>query len=442
MPTWLVRGLSGANDVEERASVKVKFNSADLELVDDANKLDQIVGFRFNGLEIPQGASVVNGHLKVQVYAIDAGATSLQIHGEDADNAQMLSNTNFAASSRQKITATAAAWTPTAWITVGEAQQTADISSISQEILTREGWVANDSIALIVTGSGEREAEYYDGDAFTTPLLHVKWPRPSDSPTSSVSDSDFADTEGPNSTLLSSGSTGEDWVSEDTPSVTTDKDDYAPGETATITTTGFDVGASVTFEVDHISNAGSDGIFGTVDDTIVELGGKGHDPWTVTDGGDGDLDKAANGTISTQWYVNPDDSLNERFLLTATDTATNLVASTSFTDAPTVVESRISSSADDVEERASGSISFTSSDLELVDDNPSKPGQTIGLRFNGLDIPQGAIITSAYIQFQVDEVSTGAATLQIQGEDVDNASAFTNTAFDVSSRLAPATATM
>ena len=88
------------------------------------------------------------------------------------------------------------------------------------------------------------------------------------------------------------------------------------------------------------------------------------------------------------------------------------------------MEYRISASTDDVEERASGSVKFTSSDLELVDDNPTRPGQTIGLRFNGLDIPQGAIITSAYIQFQVDEVDTGAATLQIHGEDTDNAEGY------------------
>jgi len=54
----------------------------------------------------------------------------------------------------------------------------------------------------------------------------------------------------------------------------------------------------------------------------------------------------------------------------------------------------VTSSIDDVEERLAGSIDLTSSDLELVDDNPSKLNQTIGLRFNGLDIPQGAIIVS------------------------------------------------
>jgi hypothetical protein len=82
--------------------------------------------------------------------------------------------------------------------------------------------------------------------------------------------------------------------------VTTDKDDYAPGETATITTSGFNEGATVAFEVDHVSDPGDDGIWGTLDDVIVELGGEGHEPWYVTDGGEDDLDGEVNGRITTE----------------------------------------------------------------------------------------------------------------------------------------------
>ncbi|WP_205123459.1 hypothetical protein, partial [Marimonas lutisalis] len=112
--------------------------------------------------------------------------------------------------------------------------------------------------------------------------------------------------------------------------VTTDKQDYAPGEEAIITVTGLAVGGSVTLEIDHVADAGEDGLYGTEDDTIVELGGEGHDSWIVVDGGEGDLDGEANGTIVTSWYVNPDDSLDETFLLSADDGAET--AYHSFTD--------------------------------------------------------------------------------------------------------------
>ncbi|TGP15069.1 RTX toxin, partial [Mesorhizobium sp. M1D.F.Ca.ET.231.01.1.1] len=46
---------------------------------------------------------------------------------------------------------------------------------------------------------------------------------------------------------------------------------------------------------------------------------------------------------------------------------------------------------------------------------------------------KGAIITSAYIQFQANEVKTGAASLLIQGDNTDDASPFTTASFNVSS---------
>ena len=61
-----------------------------------------------------------------------------------------------------------------------------------------------------------------------------------------------------------------------------------------------------------------------------------------------------------------------------------------------ITDVRISAGTDDVEERTLGSLDFNSSDLELVDDGTKRPDQTIGLRFNGLNIPPGAAITNAY----------------------------------------------
>lgn len=111
--------------------------------------------------------------------------------------------------------------------------------------------------------------------------------------------------------------------------VTTDQADYAPGSIATFTATGVGVGGSVTFDVDHVL-AGDDGIIGTEDDTRADdLSGTG--PFTVTDGGEGDLDGEANGTIVTTWAVNAD-AANQAFVLTATDES-GATATAAFTDA-------------------------------------------------------------------------------------------------------------
>ncbi|MCV2866758.1 hypothetical protein, partial [Defluviimonas sp. WL0075] len=99
--------------------------------------------------------------------------------------------------------------------------------------------------------------------------------------------------------------------------VITDAFDYSPEDTATITATGTEVGGAVEFQIQHVSGPGADGVYGTADDVVIDLGGEGHESWIVVDGGAGDLDGLANGIVVTEWYVNPDDSLGETFLLTA-----------------------------------------------------------------------------------------------------------------------------
>jgi hypothetical protein len=98
----------------------------------------------------------------------------------------------------------------------------------------------------------------------------------------------------------------------------------------------------------------------------------------------------------------------------------------------TVVETRVSASSDDAEERPSGSVNYTSTDLELVTDGSKV--QVVGLRFNGIIIPQGAVITNAYVQFTADETNSGSMTILIQGEAFDNAATFASVNANISSR--------
>ncbi|EAZ89108.1 SdrD B-like domain-containing protein [Crocosphaera chwakensis] len=105
--------------------------------------------------------------------------------------------------------------------------------------------------------------------------------------------------------------------------VTTDKLDYSPGETAIITATGFAVGETVEFQVNHIDPDTGE---------IEILDGLGHNAWQVIDGGVNDLDGVKNGEIVTEWYVNPDDSLGATFDLSAEGLDSGEIALHTFTD--------------------------------------------------------------------------------------------------------------
>jgi hypothetical protein len=97
-----------------------------------------------------------------------------------------------------------------------------------------------------------------------------------------------------------------------------------------------------------------------------------------------------------------------------------------------IFEVRVNKGADDVEEYSTGYMYIDSSDLELVYDINT---QKVGIRFVNVNIPKGAVITKAYLQFKVDEISSATTPLTILGEASSNAAAFTTTTGNVSSRL-------
>ncbi|RDV15390.1 DUF839 domain-containing protein [Pontibacter diazotrophicus] len=94
----------------------------------------------------------------------------------------------------------------------------------------------------------------------------------------------------------------------------------------------------------------------------------------------------------------------------------------------------IVSGTDDVEEAPAGRVYITSTDLELVYDKGNGGNQTVGIRFTNITIPTNAIISKAYIQFTTDEVTKKGCILNIEGQATDNAPAFSEIAFNVSSR--------
>jgi uncharacterized protein YjiK len=95
-------------------------------------------------------------------------------------------------------------------------------------------------------------------------------------------------------------------------------------------------------------------------------------------------------------------------------------------------DARVAASSDDAEEAPSGSMSLTSSDLELVTDGSTV--QTVGVRFAGVAVPRGAKITSVYIQFVADESQSEATSLSIRAQAADNAATFTSSSLNISAR--------
>ena len=94
---------------------------------------------------------------------------------EDRDDASPITQDPFGLSSRP-TTSQAALWSPGAWGPTGQAgtdQRSTDFSAVIEEVVSRPGWRPGQSILLLLTGSGTRTAESFDGAPSAAPRLEV-----------------------------------------------------------------------------------------------------------------------------------------------------------------------------------------------------------------------------------------------------------------------------
>lgn len=69
-------------------------------------------------------------------------------------------------------------WTPASWPTVGARgadQRTPNLAPVLSQLVQRSGWTAGNALALVVTGTGRRTADSFEGGASTTPTLHIEY---------------------------------------------------------------------------------------------------------------------------------------------------------------------------------------------------------------------------------------------------------------------------
>jgi hypothetical protein len=168
----------GDDDAEEfSGNGNINLGSSDLELVDEGGTDNQTVGLRFNNLNIPNGAMISNAYIQFTADETQSQTTNLVIHGEDIDNSPPFTGSSFNVSNRT-TTSASATWNPSPWLNIGAAgtnEQTSDLSAVLQEVVDRSGWVENNSISFIITGSGQRTADSYDGSPTMAPTLHITY---------------------------------------------------------------------------------------------------------------------------------------------------------------------------------------------------------------------------------------------------------------------------
>jgi hypothetical protein len=163
----------GADDAEQLASTSVNLTSSDLDMMLDGTAVQSAVGLRFANVTLPPGAAIVSASVQFRSDEAHPDATSLLIQGQATANPPTFTTAKNNITSRPR-TAASVGWNPVAWTKTSEtgpAEQTPNLVPIVQELVSQPGWASGNAVVLVITGSGKRVADSFEGSA--PAVLHV-----------------------------------------------------------------------------------------------------------------------------------------------------------------------------------------------------------------------------------------------------------------------------
>lgn len=146
-----------------------------LELGQQRNEQPTMVGLRFTNVEIPRNAVITKATIEFASQRDGQSESSLIISGEHGCNAKPFTAQPNSLTARPKTTATVGWQNQDNWGIVGEPNQTADISSIVQEIIGHGGWQRGNAMAFFIHGEGKRYGVSHELQPGMAPRLNVTY---------------------------------------------------------------------------------------------------------------------------------------------------------------------------------------------------------------------------------------------------------------------------
>ncbi|NIS80819.1 MAG: hypothetical protein GTO14_11550, partial [Anaerolineales bacterium] len=177
---WVTQGSDDAEEYKSDGSMYL--GSSDLELAYEDGINAQWIGMRFQNITVPRGATITNAYVQFTADVANSGATDLTVYGQDIGTAPTFTSAVNNISGRDRTSATVN-WVPPAWTggDQGVDQRTPNISSIIEEIVGRGDWASGNDLVIIIDGTGERQAESYEGatidhaDPSLAAYIHIEY---------------------------------------------------------------------------------------------------------------------------------------------------------------------------------------------------------------------------------------------------------------------------
>ncbi|OQP65693.1 alkaline phosphatase PhoX [Niastella populi] len=185
---------TGSDDAEQDITAGTMYlTSSDLEFTKDGAS-DQLLGLRFTGVTIPQGADITNAYLQFTVDEVNTtGDVNLLVGVENTDNPLAMATFDFDIYHRIMNYGDTLIWKPGPFAAVGDAgadQRTPDVSKLLQSIVNRPNWKPGNAVLFTLidpaaaqipgytANTGKRVAQAYENNAANAAKLVVTYTVP------------------------------------------------------------------------------------------------------------------------------------------------------------------------------------------------------------------------------------------------------------------------
>ncbi len=137
----------------------------------------QKIGLRFQDVEIPQSAKIINAYIDFTSGVATSGATKLSIRAENVGSAAPFTAKKGDISSRSSLTSSVN-WNVSAWFSENAIYSTPELKSIVQNVVNNSSWCGGTSaMSFIITGDSKslRIAKSYDEEPIKAPVLYIEY---------------------------------------------------------------------------------------------------------------------------------------------------------------------------------------------------------------------------------------------------------------------------
>lgn len=157
-------------DVEEKGNGDMSISDDDLDLN------EYTVGLLYDNVTVPQGATITAAYVRFRCEDNSSGSNgSVKIYAEDEDNASTYSYSDNDLTDRTKTTANVT-WSMSKWYS-NSYYNSADISSVIQEVVNRSGWSSGNKLNLIIepNSGSDRDAQSRDESTSSAPQIFITY---------------------------------------------------------------------------------------------------------------------------------------------------------------------------------------------------------------------------------------------------------------------------